>query len=239
MFWPQFGHASDCDPGTFACAFARQAIIMAWNVTNLTLAGTGTIDGNGKDWWSCSHNLTALPCGGHGRPHLLDVFLSRNIQMYDLNVRNSPDWTLHFSGVESLHVRNVNVQNPVNAPNSDGIDLDCVKSALIENSYFDVGDDALCVKSGIDYFGRLYNHPSRDIMFRNIEIGAGHGISLGSETSGSIVNVTFENIKMYVFFTQSSHTYSLTQSIKPYTGQEHHEDHESRANVDVVERWKK
>ena len=127
--------ASDCEPGTFACAYARQAIIMAWNVTNLTLQGEGTIDGAGQDWWACAHDLSASPCSGHARPHLLDVFLSSNIRMYDLNIQNSPDWTLHFSGVSDLHVRNVNVVNPSNAPNSDGIDLDCVSGALVEDSY--------------------------------------------------------------------------------------------------------
>ena len=116
--------------------------------------------------------------------------------MYDLNIRNSPDWTLHFSGVSDLHVRNVNVKNPSNAPNSDGIDLDCVSGAVVEDSYFDVGDDALCVKSGIDYFGRMYDRPSQDILFRNIEIGSGHGISVGSETSGGMRNITFQNINM-------------------------------------------
>ena len=126
---------SDCEPGTFACAYARQAIIMAWNVTNLTLRGEGTIDGAGQNWWACAHDLSASPCSGHARPHLLDVFLSSNIRMYDLNIQNSPDWTLHFSGVSDLHVRNVNVVNPSNAPNSDGIDLDCVSGALVEDSY--------------------------------------------------------------------------------------------------------
>ena len=40
-----------------------------------------------------------------------------------------------------------------------GIDIDSTQNALIEDNYFNVGDDALCVKSGIDYFGRKYAHP--------------------------------------------------------------------------------
>jgi polygalacturonase len=74
--------------------------------------------------------------------------------------------------------------------------LDCTQGAVIENSFFSVGDDAIAIKSGIDYFGRLYNKPSRDIIYRNNVIEAGHGISIGSETSGGIYNVTFENIQM-------------------------------------------
>lgn len=55
---------------------------------------------------------------------------------------------------------------------------------------------ALCVKSGIDWFGRSYGRPSKDIVFRNITVGTGHGISVGSEMSGGVQNVTFEDIVM-------------------------------------------
>lgn len=79
---------------------------------------------------------------------------------------------------------------------SVGLDLDCVQNALVEENFFDVDDDALCVKSGRDFDGRAYGRPSRDILFRNNVIGRGHGITVGSETSGSVFNVTFDNITM-------------------------------------------
>ena len=56
------------------------------------------------------------------------------------------------------------------------------------------GDDTVAIKSGIDFFGRRYNRPSRDILFRNITTGGGYGISIGSEVSGGIINVTFEDM---------------------------------------------
>ena len=120
----------------------------------------------------------------------------KDVAVKDISVKNSPDWTLHFASVTNLHVNNVHVHNPQGAPNSDGIDLDCVQNAVIENSFFDVGDDALCVKSGIDYFGRKYGRPSKNIIFRNISVGNGHGISIGSESSGGVYNITFEDIRM-------------------------------------------
>ena len=196
--WPQFGHGSDCVPGTAACARMHQAFVLAWQVVNLTLTGSGTIDaGATKDtWWKCANDLTQPPCSGHSRPHLLGVYNASGVSTSGLTFKNSPDWTLHFSSVDNLRVKGVTVQNPHDAPNADGIDLDCVVDAVVEDSFFDVGDDALCVKSGIDFNGRHYAHPSRDIVFRNNRIGSGHGITIGSETSGSVFNVTFENIDM-------------------------------------------
>ena len=86
--------------------------------------------------------------------------------------------------------------NDPGGPNADGLDIDCVQNALIEENFFDVDDDALCVKSGRDWDGRQFGRPARDILFRNNVIGRGHGITVGSETSGSVFNVTFENITM-------------------------------------------
>ena len=77
-----------------------------------------------------------------------------------------------------LRVHHNNVSNPLE-PNADGIDIDATQDALIEDNYFNVGDDALCVKSGIDWFGRQYARPAKNIMFRRNTIG--------SEMSGGVV----------------------------------------------------
>jgi len=194
--WPQFGHGSDCVPGTSACRLMHQAFVFGWHVHNVTLNGGGTIDANGHPFWKCARDLPQFPCNNHGRPHLMMISNATNIELSNLTIRNSPDWTLHMSSVDNLLVKNMHVINPSNAPNSDGIDLDCVRNAIVQDSIFSVGDDALCVKSGIDYFGRLYGRPSANILFRNITIGKGHGISIGSETSGGVSNVTFDTIAM-------------------------------------------
>eukprot|EP00051_Salpingoeca_urceolata_P020689 m.313611 g.313611 ORF g.313611 m.313611 type:complete len:427 (-) comp19664_c0_seq11:3147-4427(-) len=196
--WPQFGHGSDCEPGTESCRLMHQAFVFAWSASNITVGGGGTIDARGGDagWWDCAHDLAKSPCKGYGRPHLMMISNVTDVEVRDLHIKNSPDWTLHFSSVTRLWVHHVNVTNPHNAPNSDGIDVDSTQNAVIEDCYFDVGDDALCVKSGIDWFGRLYNRPSRDVVFRRIVVGHGHGLSIGSEMSGSIYNITFEDIVM-------------------------------------------
>ena len=58
----------------------------------------------------------------------------------------------------------------------------------------DSNDDHLCVKSGADWLGRQAAVPSENITFENCEIRSGHGMTLGSEMSGGIRNVTYRNI---------------------------------------------
>ena len=95
-----------------------------------------------------------------------------------------------------LTVANNSVLAPSDSPNTDGMDLDCVQDAIVHNNFVSTGDDALCVKSGIDWFGRTFGRPSANILFADNVVGTGHGISIGSETSGSVTNVTFERIRL-------------------------------------------
>lgn len=198
VIWPQFGHGSDCEPGTESCRLMHQALFFAWNEKNITFSGAGTIDANANfdTWWKCADDLSLSPCDNYSRPHLLMLSNTVDVQLSGIRFQNCPDWCLHFTSCVNVHIDSVTVLSPIESPNTDGIDIDCSKNILIENSYFSVGDDAIAIKSGIDYFGRLYNQPSRDIIYRNNVIEQGHGISIGSETSGSIFNVTFENISM-------------------------------------------
>ena len=59
-----------------------------------------------------------------------------------------------------------------------------------------LGDDAIAVKSGIDYLGRTFGRTTENVLFRNLTIGTSHGLSIGSEMSGGVKNVTFLNITM-------------------------------------------
>lgn len=61
---------------------------------------------------------------------------------------------------------------------------------LLEDSFFSVTDDAICVKSGLDWFGRTYGRPTRDVLVRRCEIAAGAGPTIGSEMSGGVENVS-------------------------------------------------
>jgi polygalacturonase len=194
--WPQFGHGSDCTPGTPECRLMHQAFLFAWHKENITLTGGGMVNGNANasNWWKCAKQLALEPCNNHARPHLLMFADTDNIVLKHIRFENSPDWSLHFSSCNNVHIDEISVYNPKDAHNSDGIDIDCTTNVIVENSYFSVGDDAIAIKSGIDYFGRMFNKPSRNIIYRNNVIEQGHGLSIGSETSGSIFNVTFENL---------------------------------------------
>ena len=128
------------------------------------------------------------------RPNLLLLTKCKNVLLEGVIFQNSPAWCLHPLMCENLTVRNVFVKNPWYAQNGDGIDVESCKNVLIENSVFDVGDDALCMKSGRDAEGRKRGMPTENVIIRNCTVYAAHGgFVIGSEMSGGARNIYVSN----------------------------------------------
>ena len=128
------------------------------------------------------------------RPNLLVITNCKNILLEGVTFQNSPAWCLHPLMSEHLTVRNIFVKNPWYAQNGDGIDVESCKNVLIENSIFDVGDDALCMKSGRDAEGRKRAMPTENVIIRGCTVYASHGgFVIGSEMSGGARNIHVSN----------------------------------------------
>lgn len=128
------------------------------------------------------------------RPNLLLLTSCKYILLEGITVQNSAAWCLHPLMSEHLTVRNISVKNPWYAQNGDGIDVESCKNVLIENSVFDVGDDALCMKSGRDAEGRKRAMPTENVIIRGCTVYASHGgFVIGSEMSGGARNIYVSN----------------------------------------------
>lgn len=128
------------------------------------------------------------------RPNMLLLTNCKYILLEGVTFQNSAAWCLHPLMSEHLTVRNISVKNPWYAQNGDGIDIESCKNVLIENSIFDVGDDALCIKSGRDAEGRKRGMPTENVIIRGCTVYASHGgFVVGSEMSGGAKNIYVSN----------------------------------------------
>ncbi len=119
------------------------------------------------------------------RPVMLSFVGCRNVMLRDATFENSPAWNIHPLMCENVIIDNVNIRNPWYAQNGDGLDLESCNRVLVVNSRFDVGDDAICVKSGRDKEGRDRGLPCRDVLIQGCTVYHGHGgFVIGSEMSG-------------------------------------------------------
>ncbi|GAB2533229.1 glycoside hydrolase family 28 protein [Rufibacter soli] len=128
------------------------------------------------------------------RPVLLSLVNCKTVLLDGPTFQNSPAWNLHPLMCQDIILRNLNVRNPWYSQNGDGLDLESCKNALVYNNTFDVGDDAICFKSGKDKDGRDRGVPTENVIVKNNVVYHGHGgFVVGSEMSGGVKNVHVSN----------------------------------------------
>lgn len=124
------------------------------------------------------------------RPVLVHIVDCKNILLEGVTFENSPAWNIHPMGCENLIMMDLNVRNPWYSQNGDGVDVESCKNVLIARCQFDVGDDAICMKSGKNKPGRDRGVPTENVVVDDCVVYHGHGgFVVGSEMSGGIRNV--------------------------------------------------
>ena len=138
-----------------------------------------------QDWQSISRFL---------RPVMVSFVSCKRVKLEGVTFQNSPAWNIHPLMCENLTIDNIIVRNPEYAQNGDGLDIESCRNVVVTNSSFDTGDDAICLKSGKDAYGRLRARPSENIIIDGCKVFHGHGgIVIGSEMSGGVHNVLAQN----------------------------------------------
>ena len=93
-------------------------------------------------------------------------------------------------------IQDIIVRNPHFSTNGDGIDIDACENVILTGSSFDVGDDAICIKSGKDADGRNHGKKCRNLIIDDCTVYHGHGgFVVGSEMSGGVENIRVSNCR--------------------------------------------
>ncbi|KAL5182790.1 putative polygalacturonase [Glycine soja] len=154
------------------------SLIHGQHLKDVVITGhNGTINGQGQSWWK-KYRQKRL---NHTRGPLVQIMFSSDIVITNITLRDSPFWTIHPYDCKNITIK------------------DSCEDMLIEDCYISVGDDAIAVKSGWDQYGIDYGRPSMNIMIRNLVVRSmvSAGISIGSEMSGGVSNVTVENLLIW------------------------------------------
>lgn len=128
------------------------------------------------------------------RPVMISLVECKNVLLEGVLFENSPSWNIHPLMCENLIIDGISVRNPSYAQNGDGLDIESCKNVIVVNATLDVGDDAICIKSGKDEQGRKRNRPTENVIVDNCRVFKGHGgFVVGSEMSGGVKNISVSN----------------------------------------------
>lgn len=125
------------------------------------------------------------------RPVMVQLVGCTDVLLQGVTFQNSPAWNVHPLMCTNLIVDDVYIKNPDYAQNGDGLDIESCKNVIVYRSMLDVGDDAICIKSGKDEAGRKRGILSENVIVRDCRVFHGHGgFVVGSEMSGGVRNVS-------------------------------------------------
>ena len=159
--------------------YAKYFMIFAEDAENISITGSGTVDGNGL------HHFQNL------RPQNLRPFMIRLVNCRDVVIREvhmveSANWTLHLLGCTDVNIDGVTIENHGEG-NRDGLDIDACQRVTVSNSRFSTTDDAIVLKTSNDL-------PCQDIAITNCLLHTqASALKTGTESNGSFINIAVSN----------------------------------------------
>ena len=183
-------------------------LIYAADCENVTICGTGVLDGAGSAWWhwkklqqnAADHLIRAESQGiaveervfatreDALRPSFIQFINCKHVTLEDFTIEDGPQWTIHPVYCEDVVVRGVTVNTK--GPNTDGCNPDSCRKVLIEDCTFDTGDDCIAINSGMNEDGWRVGRPCEQIEVKNCRFIGGHAaVAIGSGMSGGICDI--------------------------------------------------
>jgi len=202
-------------------------LIYAFEQENVAVTGSGTLDGNASPeyWWpwkgQTQHGWSEgqpnqIPArdrlqqmvadgvpvsertfgeGDYLRPSFIQPYRCSNVLVEGITIINSPMWEIHPVLCTNVTVRRARVET--HGPNNDGCNPESCRDVLIEDCFFDTGDDCIALKSGRNADGRRLATPVENVVIQNCTMRDGHGgVVIGSEMSGGARNIFARNCEM-------------------------------------------
>jgi hypothetical protein len=194
----------------------RLGIIFAVNAENVSITGTGTIDGNANAFmYPDSVQVSSAEDGKYSRqginymnqpagkkeapvmwkgewikrPGTQIIFHScKKVLLRDITIRNANDWTIDLNACDDAKVLGISIDNNMSVPNSDGIDMYDSRNVIIADCDIRAGDDAIAVIGTSNLKVSNCNLYSRSC---GIRIGYN---GFNDNNSG---NLLFNNIRIY------------------------------------------
>jgi polygalacturonase len=187
----------DLRPGS--CGIVDQAghgckpLIGGDGVAHTAVMGDGVIDGRGwatligenVTWWELAER--ARLGGFQNCPRLIVLSHSTDFTLYRITLKNSANFHVFFDSGDGFTAWGVVIDTPETARNTDGIDPARSTNVTITHCSIHTGDDHVAIKAG---------GPSSHVTVAHNHFYTGHGMSIGSETSGGASNIRVTDLSI-------------------------------------------
>jgi len=170
--------------------------LTAENAPGSGIMGDGVIDGRGgarllganETWWDLAKTAKIYD-KQQSVPRMLVVRKSDDFTLYRITLRNSPNFHVGVEQTDGFTAWGVKILTPKTARNTDGIDPSSSTNITITHCFIATGDDNIAIKSGS-------MGPASHITIAHNHFYSGHGMSIGSGTSGGVSAVRVTDLSI-------------------------------------------
>ena len=202
-------NADDAYPQNWGCPpekWNARHLILCVEQNDVSITGYGVIDGSGDAFFGEER----IPCGGYAweggyvtskdpvnlRPGQLVCFIeSANVRVENVTITNATCWCCYFYGCEWVQVRGLQVKNPFAYVNTDGIDLDCCRNAVVSDCMISTGDDAIAIRCSQDRLQK--KQPCENIAITNCCLASNSSAFRIGVGTGTIRHVSISNLVVH------------------------------------------
>lgn len=174
-----------------------QAMIYAKDAKRLVIKGAGVIRGGGVRHFTRGEDKTMgtlIP--SPERPRMLVMDGCRDVTIMDLQITDSPMWTLHAIDCQDVTFRNLKIDNDLNMPNTDGIVIDACQRVTVTDCTIRTADDGVVLKTSSRDDGRPTGACSEVTVSDCTIQSRSCALKIGTESFGSFSDITFERIRI-------------------------------------------
>ncbi|AEV97107.1 glycoside hydrolase family 28 [Niastella koreensis] len=184
------------------------ALIVAEKQHHISITGTGTIDGRGREVVADVDRMlkagtlqdpswqTVNPWGQKrsdesNRPHLLTFGKCDHVTIKGILLKDAACWVETYHECSNLTIDSIRVQSTAYY-NNDGIDIDNCKNVKITRCNVNADDDGICLKSNNDQ-AICENVEISDCVVRS----SASALKFGTASHGGFKNVMVKNLEIY------------------------------------------
>ncbi|MFO8079750.1 MAG: glycosyl hydrolase family 28 protein [Armatimonadota bacterium] len=178
-------------------------LVIAYKAEQVSITGQGTIDGNSSAFFetlppeevtTTYRNKSRNFPIAEWRPGQMLLFCRcSDVSVRNVTLINSPYWTLLLLGCTRVRIRGLNITNPPQTANGDGIDIDCCRDVTVSDCIITSGDDSITLRGNSRLLGE-HAQPCENVTVSNCVLSTPCNAVRVGVGDGEIRNCTLSNI---------------------------------------------
>ena len=180
----------------------RRALIAASNAKNISVSGSGIIDGQGQELMLDifkklrsgevkQDTLWLVKRPEVGRALLLFFRNCTDVNVSGVTLKNASNWVQDYRECTNILIDRITVQSTAYW-NNDGLDVTDSKNVKITNCFINASDDGICLKS------ENKDSSCEDIFIDSCTVrSSANGFKLGTAGTGGFKNIKVRNLTVF------------------------------------------